>query len=132
MRRTTLMLFEIANSADSDRATSMADARIALCIEKGVDMDDIDPASGYDNSARAYDRARASWVDLVRQHGASPFYEVPDIEWARGLWARKRPDFLEGDDWLSAGLDEHRKFIAERDLTCRKTDCLVHNPLPDF
>lgn len=91
-------------------------------------MDDIDPASGYDRSRRSYDRVRASWVDLVRQHGASPFFEVRDIEWARGLWADTRPEFLEGDDWLDAGLDAHREFIAELGRPCRKRDCLVHEP----
>lgn len=91
-------------------------------------MDDIDPASGYDYSRRSYDRVRASWVDLVRQHGASPFYEVRDIESVRERWAEKRPEFLEGDDWLSAGLDEHRNFIAGLGRPCRKPDCLVHEP----
>ncbi|MFI2673881.1 hypothetical protein ACH5AU_30715 [Streptomyces albidoflavus] len=128
MYRATFTLFNIARSSDPDRATSMADARIALCVESGVDMDDIDPASGYNHSRSSYERARFSWVDLVRQHGASPLYEVPDIERAHGLWVEKRPEFAEGDDWLASGLHAHREFIAEG-RTCRKADCLVHETL---
>ncbi|MFI7315455.1 hypothetical protein [Streptomyces venezuelae] len=131
MRRATLMIYRIANSADPDRATSMADARIALCLESGVPMEDIDPASGYNHSRSAYERSRASWVDLVRQHGACEFYTVPDIERARAHWAEKRPQFVEGDDWLTAGLDAHRKFIDDLGHPCRKSSCLVHAPLPE-
>jgi hypothetical protein len=131
MRRATLILYAAANSQCPDRATSLADARIALCLESGVPMEDIDPASGYNHSRSAYDRARASWVDLIRQHGASEFHEVRDVEWARALWAKKRPQFVEGDDWLKAGLDAHREFIASLGRPCRRSTCIAHDTLPE-
>jgi hypothetical protein len=37
---------------DPDQRTSMADSRIALNIARGVALDDIDPANGYDYSPR--------------------------------------------------------------------------------
>jgi hypothetical protein len=132
MHRATFILFDAARCARSgcsDCATTMADARIALCLEAGVSMDDIDPASGYDYSRRSYDRVRASWVDHVRQHGASEFHEIRDIEWARSLWAEKRPQFVENDDWLKDGLNAHREFIAALGRPCNRSSCIAHDAL---
>ncbi|MER6314593.1 hypothetical protein ABT237_12595 [Streptomyces sp. NPDC001581] len=108
----------------------MADARAGICLASGVAIEDIDPATGYNLSRQSYDRARASWVDLVRQHGASEFYEIPDIAKARASWARKRPEFVEGDDWLTEAVEAHREFIAALGVTCRRTTCDIHFPAP--
>lgn len=113
---------------EADRLTSMADARIGVCIAAGVAIDDIDPTTGYDYSRRAYGRARASWIDLIRQHGASEFHELCDIDEVKAKWAAKRPEFVEGDDWLTEALDAHRDFIAELGHPCRRTSCIVHFP----
>ncbi|MEU5433851.1 hypothetical protein AB0G73_10800 [Streptomyces sp. NPDC020719] len=134
--RANLLLMHYARSPldcparEADRLTSMADARAAICLAAGVAIEDIDPASGYNHSRAAYDRARASWINLIRQHGASEFHEVRDIAWARELWAAKRPDFVQGDDWLTEALDAHEEFIASLGLPCRRSTCIVHFPLP--
>ncbi|MFI1799828.1 hypothetical protein ACH427_21085 [Streptomyces sp. NPDC020379] len=134
--RANLLLMHYARSPlgcpvrEADRLTSMADARIAICVASGVAIEDIDPASGYNHSRAAYERARASWIDLIRQHGASEFHEVRDIAWARGLWAEKRPEFVEGDDWLTEALDAHKEFIASLGHPCRRSSCVVHFPAP--
>uniref|UniRef100_UPI003F491FA7 hypothetical protein n=1 Tax=Nonomuraea sp. CA-251285 TaxID=3240002 RepID=UPI003F491FA7 len=85
-------------SAD-DRRTSMADARIALCLAQGVAPEDIDPASGYDYSAEAYARVRESWRNLARQHGFSRFYDGPHYERAIAAWRARRPDLVV-DNWI--------------------------------
>src|SRR5882757_8919452 len=96
-----------AGSHDSDQRTSMSDARIALCIALGVDMDDIDPASGYNYSRSAYDRARQSWVVNIRDHGFSDFYEGAALTRAIANWTTHQPDFIDGDDWLKAATEAH-------------------------
>jgi hypothetical protein len=100
-----------AFSDDPDRRTSMADSRIAYCLARGVAMDDIDPASGYNYSRRAYDSCRASWVLHIRDNGWSEFYDRPDagLDRAVATWAQHRPEFLAGDDWLAAGIAAHRE-----------------------
>lgn len=90
-------------AARADNRTSMCDARIALCIALGVLDEDIDPASGYNLSRAAYERARASWRRHVEMHGFSEQYDRPRYEAAFGSWAARRPQFTNGDDWL-AGL----------------------------
>ncbi|MEU0739235.1 hypothetical protein [Streptomyces sp. NPDC006134] len=129
MHRSTLLLYSVANEPSIDRRTSLADARIALCLESGVAIDDIDPASGYNHSRAAYDRARASWIDLIRHHGASSNYEVRDIERARARWVEVRPEYVT-DDWLTAALDAHRVHVAALGRPCGKSECVVHAPLP--
>ncbi|MFJ1932652.1 hypothetical protein ACIOGZ_08255 [Kitasatospora sp. NPDC088160] len=115
---------------EADRRTSMADARTAICLNSGVALDDIDAASGYNYSRRAYDRVRASWVDLIRQHGYSEFYEMRDIDEVRARWAEKRPDFVEGDDWLPEAFEAHRQFIEALGRPCRRSSCDIHYPAP--
>ncbi|WP_372407235.1 hypothetical protein [Streptomyces luteireticuli] len=109
-----------------DHATSMADARIALCIASGVALEDIDPASGYDRSRHSYDRVRSSWIDSMRQHGISPYYDVPRMEKVYTRWAEKRPEFTAGDDWLTAGREAHAEFVKGHGHPCRVSDCVVH------
>lgn len=134
--RANLLLMHYARSplscpeCEADRLTSMADARIAICIASGVAIEDIDPATGYDHSRRGYERVRASWIDLIRQHGASDFHELRDIEEVRALWAEKRPRFVEDDDWVTEAFEAHREFIASLGRPCRRSSCVVHFPAP--
>lgn len=83
----------------ADRGTSLADARIALCVAQGNAIDDIDPASGYSLSRESYERARQSWRNQAKQPGWSEYLR-PDLEQAIAYWAERRPEFTEGDDWL--------------------------------
>ncbi|MFI9205265.1 hypothetical protein [Streptomyces sp. NPDC053048] len=134
--RANLLLMHYARSpldcpaCEADRLTSMADARIAICIASGVAIEDIDPATGYDHSRRGYERVRASWIDLIRQHGASEFHELRDIEEVRALWAENRPEFVEDDDWVTEAFDAHKEFIASLGRPCRRSSCVVHFPAP--
>jgi hypothetical protein len=86
----------------ADRRTSLADARIALCVAQGTALDDIDPASGYSLSRESYERVRQSWRNQTKQPGWSEAYRR-DLEKAIAYWSEHRPKFTEGDDWL-AGL----------------------------
>ncbi|MFI7089645.1 hypothetical protein ACIBUR_39425 [Streptomyces anulatus] len=106
---------------EADRLTSMADARTGSCIAAGVALDDIDPSSGYDHSRRAYNRVRASWIDLIRQHGASQFHEIPGLEEVRASWAKTRPEFVDGDDWLPEAVAAHHQFVESLAAPCRRT-----------
>lgn len=56
--------------AYADHRTSLADARAAHALAKGVPVRHIDPASGVDQSPRAYRKARASWVAHIRGGGS--------------------------------------------------------------
>ncbi|WP_143660019.1 hypothetical protein [Streptomyces sp. WZ.A104] len=108
----------------------MADARAGICTASGVAIDDIDPATGYDHSRRGYERVRASWVDLICQHGANEFHEIRDIAEVRSYWSEKRPEFTDGDDWLTEAFEAHRQFIAELGRPCRRSTCDIHFPVP--
>ena len=60
----------------ADVRAALADARTALCIARGVALDEIDPASGHDLSRAAYEAA---------------------FDW----WSARRPQYTGGDDWLA-------------------------------
>lgn len=107
-----------ADDTDPDKRTSMADSRIALCIARGVHMDDIDPASGYDYSRTAYDSTRHSWVWNIKQHGFNDIYDGPALTRHIANWTAHRPDYIAGDDWLAAGKAAHRAHWATSDVTC--------------
>ncbi|MET9935553.1 MULTISPECIES: hypothetical protein [unclassified Streptomyces] len=111
-----------------DRTTAMADARTALCLAAGVDIEDIDPASGYDISRHAYERSRRSWIDHMKQEGLSYFYIRPHLEEVIAQWAKRRPQYTAGDDWESEAVEAHRLFWQERGGPCRHRDCLLHDP----
>lgn len=83
----------------ADRMTSLADARIALCVAQGNSLDDIDSASGYSLSWESYERVRQSWRNQAKQPGWHECYR-PDLEKAIAFWSERRPEFTEGDDWL--------------------------------
>lgn len=87
----------------ADAHASLCDARAAACLANGVAVEDIDPATGYNISATAYETARESWREYVRSHGLDEWYMRPRFERAYGFWAAHRPDLAAGDDWL-AGL----------------------------
>jgi hypothetical protein len=83
----------------ADRKTSMADARIALCVAQGNSLDDIDSASGYSLSRESYEHVRQSWRNQAKQPGWNECYR-PDLEKAIAYWSERRPEFTDGDDWL--------------------------------
>lgn len=91
-----------------DRMTSLADARIALCVAQGTALDDIDPASGYSLSRESYERVRQSWRNQAKQPGWNECYR-PELEKAIAFWSERRPEFTEGDDWLVGLVDRHER-----------------------
>jgi len=126
-KRAAAMIRSHACSTDPDQRTSMADARIAYCLARGVDMDDIDPASGYDRSRRAYESVRASWVWNIKQHGFSGFYGDGDrITTAYANWVAHRPDFTTGDDWLADAEKAHRAYWEQDGRSCTNAHCDWH------
>jgi len=87
--------------AGPDRRTSLADCRIALCLARGVPVDDIDPAQGYDLSDRAYKAVRDRWLEEAAAAPESDWLRV-NYEQVREKWADRRPD-LAGDwpEWAA-------------------------------
>lgn len=116
-----------ADSSDPDQRTSMSDARIALCLARGVAMDDIDPASGRDYSRATYDRCRRDWICQVKMHGFSDFYgdgaRLADLI---AYWAKVRPDFTAGDDWLADAEKAHRTCWEQDGRACSNPRCDFH------
>ncbi|KPI31404.1 hypothetical protein OV320_2620 [Actinobacteria bacterium OV320] len=82
-----------------EQRTSVDDARIALCIALGVDLDDIDPTSGHNLSRSAYESVRESWRWNIQMHGWTEWWER-SLNEALASWRERRPEFLDGDDWL--------------------------------
>jgi predicted metal-dependent phosphoesterase TrpH len=82
-----------------EQRTSVNDARIALCIALGVDVDDIDPTSGCDLTREAYENVRHSWRWNIQMHGWNDWWER-NLNEALAWWRERRPEFLDGDDWL--------------------------------
>ena len=85
----------------ADRMTSLYDARIALCIAQGNALDDIDPSSGLSMSRESYERVRQSWRNQAKQPGWCEYLR-PDLEKAIAFWAERRPEFIQGDNWLDS------------------------------
>lgn len=108
----------------------MADSRIALCLARGVDPDDIDPASGYDYSRRAYDRVRQSWIWNIKMHGLSDTYDRPHLDKALANWTTHRPEFTAGDDWLAEGAAAHIAYWAEHPCN-HHGSCDIHERAAD-
>ncbi|WP_432041079.1 hypothetical protein [Streptomyces chartreusis] len=111
----------------ADRLTSLADARAAMCLATGVDVEDVDPTDGYNISRRAYESSRRSWVDHMKGSGLSYYYVRPDLEEVVARWTRRRPQFVEGDDWAAAGVRAHLDYWQERGGRCRSDECLIHD-----
>jgi hypothetical protein len=124
-------MFRLAGDHGPDKVTSMHDARIALCIERGVALDDIDPTTGHDWSRRAYDNVRASWVRTVKDHGLTDGYLQTDLRDAFAKWAQRRPEFAAGDDWEAAAVAAHRAYWdGEVGRLCSASGCVSCYPLP--
>ena len=96
MRRAHLAMVGIPDDAP-DRRTTFADLRIALCLEIGVDIADIDPASGHNHSRSGYESVRSSWRRAMADDPGSWWLESNYRE-ARADWLAHRPDW--DDDWL--------------------------------
>lgn len=99
----------------ADLATSMTDARTALCLALGVPIEDIHPAAGWNLTYGAYERVRRSWVDLIEQQGWTS-YTVRDCAEAGERWARLRPEYVEKLPWPTPGIDPERSAEADRRL----------------
>jgi hypothetical protein len=84
----------------------------------------ITPTIAITTSRAAYEIVRASWIDLIRQHGWSEIYTRPKLETARTHW----PDFTAGDDWVEAGIAEHRAHWADYD-GCGRESCRLHDQI---
>lgn len=82
-----------------EQRTSVNDARIALCIARGVDLDDIDVTSGSNLSREAYEAVRHSWRWNIQMHGWNEWWER-NLNETLAWWRERRPKFLDGDDWL--------------------------------
>ncbi|MFG3127310.1 hypothetical protein ACGFZU_06370 [Streptomyces tendae] len=110
-----------------DRRTSLADAQIALSVARGVSLDDIDPFSGYSMSRRAYGAVRHSWVSLIKFHGFNDDYDQQPLDETLAWWAERRPQYLDGDDWLTAGMAAHREYWKGIGHGCGAPYCDVHS-----
>lgn len=86
--------------AMADHATSMADARAALCVARGVPFDDID-GTGYSLTRDSYERSRQSWRNAFKDDGGLTDYTRPWHEEAVAYWTAQRPQFIKGDDWFA-------------------------------
>lgn len=140
MRRSTLLIHHYGGQnsyysstssdpvAEADRLTSLADARTALCIERGTALDDIDPASGYDRSRGAYDSCRQSWVNQIKVHGYSSQWDEPGLARAIANWTAHRPDFITGDDWLADAEKAHLAYWEQVGIPCTRPglSCDLH------
>lgn len=111
---------------EADRYTSMCDARTALALTLGTSIEDIDSASGYSMSRRCYDSVRHSWVSSIKYHGFSAVYEQDSLDKARAFWLERRPEFIDGDDWLAAGMTEHREYWQGIGHACNRSSCDEH------
>ncbi|MFE9735447.1 hypothetical protein ACFYO9_33890 [Streptomyces sp. NPDC005863] len=111
-RNARLRMMRLARQRDTlasvegvEQRTSMNDARIALCIAMGRDLDDIDATSGHDLSREAYENVRASWRWNIQMHGWNDWMQR-GVDEALANWREHRPEFVEGDDWLAGVVKE--------------------------
>lgn len=98
--------------AVADHATSMADARTALCIAQGAPLDDIELRAGYSLTRDAYEASRKSWRTAVTDDGGLTDYTRPWYEDAVAWWTAQRPQFIDGDDWLAGICTDPRPIGA--------------------
>lgn len=81
---------------DADTRTTLADCRIAIAAARGRDLDDVDPALGYDLSDEAYRTVRDGWAERIAA-GPLGTYLRERCARARAYWAARRPDLVA--DW---------------------------------
>ncbi|AZM51834.1 hypothetical protein DMA15_03890 [Streptomyces sp. WAC 01529] len=79
--------------------------RRQICLLKGVAPEDIDPATGYDISDRAYGTVRESWRDWASSIGLSEYYDLPRYRKTVALWHKFRPDLCSADAWWFDGIE---------------------------
>jgi hypothetical protein len=126
-QRAAALIRHYGTSADTDKRTSLADARIALLIARGVAMDDIDPSMGRDYSRAHYDACRRDWIFLVKMHGFSGFYGGGELlADVLAYWSKSGPGFLAGDDWLADAEKAHRAYWEQDGRTCPNPRCDFH------
>lgn len=121
---------ELTPEQVADRRTSLADARIALCVATGNPLDDIDPSSGNSTSRSSYEATRHSWVSSMRYHGFNDEYDREALDKARTFWSERRPHYLDGDDWLAAGMAAHSEYWQSIGHGCGAPYCEVHGDEP--
>lgn len=109
-----------------EQRTDMDDARIALCVAIGVDLDDINPSSGHNMSRRSYESSRRSWIDHIAMFGYSEFYDGPHLAKALDDWTAWNPQYTDGDDWLKAGSEAHHARQADIGRLCDRSSCDLH------
>lgn len=90
----------------ADWRTSLADARTAVVIAIGVDLEDIDPATGKMHNARVYAAHRAGWQRrydgrVWGKFRGDPDQLIPEAEEARQEFLAKRPDLDDGKPWIN-------------------------------
>lgn len=93
-------------AASTDLRTSLADARAAYSIACGIPMDDIDPATGNEHSARIYAALRKSYQ---RSHNRTLSgylgWDLDELarvaETHRREFIAKRPDLDDGRPWVN-------------------------------
>lgn len=98
-RRRAVARLQTIPSDAPDRRTSLADARVALCLARGVDVDDIHPASGHNLSFAAYERSRQSWLTLIADNGGWTDWTRARCAEAGERWRRRRPEYLDKLPW---------------------------------
>lgn len=86
------------DEATPDRRTALADLRAALCLHTGVDIDDIDPASGHDMSLRSYLSVRSQWERHIREWGLDEYMRAGQQR-TLAAWGRRRPQYLTAYPW---------------------------------
>jgi len=111
---------------EADRYTSMCDSRTALALSLGTSIDDIDPSSGYSMSRRSCESVRHSWISSIKYHGFSAIHEQEALNKAVAYWAERRPHYLDGDDWLAAGMAAHREYWQGVGRACNRPSCDEH------
>lgn len=117
---------DLRTVAGVEQRTDMDDARIALCVARGVDLEDIHPSSGHDMSRRAYENSRTSWVDHIEMFGFSEYYEGAALVEAVERWTAWNPEYTDGDDWLKAGQEAHHARQAKLGWACNRSSCDLH------
>jgi hypothetical protein len=108
----------VGEGGGPDHATSVADARAAICLAGGVSPEDISPL-GYDHSVRAYRDVRASWIRLIEMDGWSEQFDRPRLDEVTAVWQAARPELAAGDDWVGAAVAGH---LARWHGPCRRGD----------